>query len=77
MTLKEKLQSLLAEDAITAANYFGLDFVDDYQNEDEDILDFLTEKFFDIEMLWVDGKDIEVPVKEALNGAIQMIEERK
>ena len=74
MNLKEKLQSLLTEDAKTVNNYFGSDFVDEYPDEDEDILDFLTENFFDIEMLLVDGKNIERPVKEALETAIKMIE---
>ena len=76
MNLKEKLLSLLIEKAEDTNNYFASDFWDEYPNEDEDILDFLAEKFFDIDMLWTDNKDIEKPVRKTLNDAIQMIERK-
>ena len=74
MNLKEKLQSLLAVNAEEVNHYFASDFWDEYPNEDEEVLDFLAEKFFDIDMLWSDNKDIEKSVTKALNDAIQMIE---
>ena len=78
MDLKEKLIDLLEnDDAISVNHYFGFNFWDEYPDEDEDILDFLSETFYDIEMLWVDDKDIENPVKKALKAAIQMIEKKE
>ena len=77
MNLKEKLQSLLSEDAEKINHYFGSNFWDEYPNEDEDVLDFLTENFYEIDLLWSDNKDIENIVRKTLNAAIQMMERKQ
>ena len=76
--LVTKLKELLAEeDAVAINHYFGAGLLEDYPDEDEDILAFFTEKFFEIDMMCIDGKDIEEPVRKTLSDAIQMIESKK
>ena len=78
MKLKEKLEHLLnSQDAVSINHYFGAGNLEDYPDEDEDVLDFLTEKFYDIEMMWVDDKDIEEAVRRVLHSAIKMIEKKE
>ena len=77
MNIKKQLQSLLTMNAIEVNHYFASNFWDEYQNEDEDVLEFLTEKFFNIDMQWHDNKDIEKTVRKTLNDAIQMIERKQ
>lgn len=77
MTLKDKLKSLLLETPEDVTNYFCSEFCDEYLDEDEDVLDFLTENFHDIDMLWAYDKSIEEPVRKTLNAAIQMIERKQ
>ena len=81
MDLRDKLEDLLNhlssnEDAITINHYFAFNFWDDYPDEDEDVLDFLSETFIDVDMMCIDGMEIEKPVKKALTGALQMIEKK-
>lgn len=82
MNLKEKLEDLLNhlsnnQDAISINHYFGANFWDEYPDEDEDILDFLTEKFYDIEMIWIEDKEIESPVRKTLQFALHMLEKKE
>ena len=76
--MSTKLKELLAEEDAVAINHcFGAGLLEEYPNEDEDILDFLTEKFWDIEMMWCEDKDIEAPVRKTLSAAIQMLEKKQ
>lgn len=77
MKLKDKLKSLLLETPEDVTNYFCSEFCDEYLDEDENVLDFLTEKFHDIDMLWAYDESIEEPVRNALNAALEMIERKE
>lgn len=72
------LNELLNENDVEKINhYFAFEFWDDYPDEDEAVLDFLNDRFFDIDMMWSDDKDIEKPVRETLKCAIEMLESAK
>ena len=77
MNLKEKLEALLKENAEKCNLYLGSNFWDDYANEDEDVLDFLAEKFCDIDMMWHDDIDIAKAILHTLKAAIKMIERKE
>ena len=77
-TLATLLKELLLEkDVVKINHYFGANFWDEYPDEDEDVLDYLASKFFDIDMMWCDDKNIEKPTRETLKHAIEMLEDVK
>lgn len=73
-TLIELLKEFLIESNIEKINhYFATDFCDEYTDEEETVLDYLTEEFYTIDMLIHDGKDVKNKIKDVLNVAITML----
>lgn len=74
-TLIKLLQEFLAENDIKKINnYFATDFCDEYNDEKETVLDYLTEEFYTIDIMIHDGKDVESKIRDVLNTAIEMLE---
>lgn len=69
------LNELLRENDVEKINhYFAFEFWDDYPDEDEAVLDYLNESFYDIDMMWSDDKDITEITYETLRTAINMLD---
>lgn len=66
---------LLEEDVSKVNNYFANDFSDDFDNVNNDVLDYLTEEFYFIDMMYHEDYKIDKQVKEVLNKAIKMLED--
>lgn len=77
MNLKEKLEELLKAFTEKPNLCLGSNFWDDYANEDDDVLDFLTEKFCDIDMMWHDDMDIGKAILYTLRAGIKMIKNKE
>lgn len=77
MNLKEKLEALLKKFSETHNLYLGSNFWDEYANEDEDVLDFLAEKFCDIDMMLDEDIDIAKAILYTLQAGIKMIENKE
>ena len=74
-TLIELLKEFLIESDIEKINhYFATDFCDEYTDEEETVLDYLTEEFYTIDIMIHDGKDVKSKIKDVLNVAIKMLE---
>lgn len=76
-SLLEKLKSLLEKDAVAINHYFAFEFWDEYPDEDQAVLDYLSDRFFDIDMMWVDDRDITEMTYETLLTAIRMLEVKR
>ena len=68
---------LLENDTEEIVRYFAFEFWDDYPNEDKEILDFLNDSFYDIDMMRADGKDVTEIVCETLRITIDMLNGKK
>lgn len=69
------LNELLHEsDVEEIVRYFAFEFWDDYPDEDETVLDYLNDSFYDIDMMRVDDKDVTETTYETLRTAIKMLE---
>ena len=75
-SLLEKLKSLLKKDAVAINHYFAFEFWDEYPDEDQAVLDYLSDRFFDIDMMWVEDRDITEMTYETLHTAIRMLESK-
>ena len=80
MKLKNKLESFLIDfDAIAINEYFANgEFVDDCdayfeKNEPTDILDYLTESFYDIDIDYRDTNQFTNKVKETILATLEML----
>lgn len=73
-TLIELLQEFLAKlDVAKINHYFATDFCDEYTDENELVLDYLTEEFYTIDIMIHDGKNVDNKVKDVLNKAVEML----
>ncbi len=74
-TLIELLKEFLAKYDIEKINhYFATDFCDEYTEENEAVLDYLTEEFYTIDIMIHDEKSVDTKIKDVLNTAINMLE---
>lgn len=75
-TLITVLKEFLLENDVNKINdYFANDFVDEFDNENIEVLDYLTENFYTIDIMIHDDKDVEEKIKTVLNKAIEMLKD--
>ena len=67
-------EMLHKKDVEEIVRYFAFEFWDDCPDADETVLDYLNDRFYDIDMMRVDGKDVTETVYETLRTAIKMLD---
>lgn len=72
--LKYFLQS---KDINEINNYFANDFCDEFSNKNPEVLNYLTEEFYDIDIMIHEDKDVKERIKKVITTAIEMLEEKK